>query len=148
MQQGVKFTEVWHIVSFLLVLLFDITHTNTHTQRHATHSEISRLTDSYKYIITPPITWSQQLPLLHWMSNSLISKTYFLKYLFFSKNYSLVKVKYLLIRCFKTRFLQWNTNNTVWNGVNIQNTRRQTPKIQWKITLERVSCMKISGTPF
>ena len=32
MQKGVKFTEVWHIMCFLLVLWFDIT--NTHTHKH------------------------------------------------------------------------------------------------------------------
>ena len=38
------------------------------------------------------------------------------------KNYSLVKVKYMLIRCYKTRFFLLNTNNTDRNGVNKQNT--------------------------
>ena len=55
------------------------------------------------------------------MNNSLISKIYFPKYFLF-KNYSLVKVIYLLIRCYKTRFFLWNTNNTDRNGVNKENT--------------------------
>ena len=37
------------------------------------------------------------------------------------KNYSLVKVIYLLIRRYKTRFFVWNTNDT--NGVDKQNTQ-------------------------
>ena len=41
---------------------------------------------------------------------------------FLFKNYSLVKVMYLLIRCNKTRFFLGNTNNTNRNGVNKQNT--------------------------
>ena len=56
--------------------------------------------------------------------------------------------KSLLIRCYKTRFFQWNTNNTDRNGVNKQNTHTHTPNTQRKITLERVSSMKISDTPF
>ena len=38
------------------------------------------------------------------------------------KNYSLVEVAYLFIRCNKTRFFLWNTNNTDRNGVNKQKT--------------------------
>ena len=41
---------------------------------------------------------------------------------FLFKNYSLVKVIYLLIRCYKTRFFLGNTNNTDRNGVNKQHT--------------------------
>ena len=40
-------------------------------------------------------------------------------------NYSLAK-SYLLIRCYKTKFFLWNTNNTDRNGVNKQNTHTQT----------------------
>ena len=65
MQQGVKFTEVWYIMwcGFLLVLWFDITHTQTQTQ--TAHSRASRLIHPYKYIFTPPVMWSLQLLLLH-----------------------------------------------------------------------------------
>ena len=41
---------------------------------------------------------------------------------FLFKNYSLVKVIYLLISCYKTRFFMWNANNIDRNGVNKQNT--------------------------
>ena len=44
---------------------------------------------------------------------------------FLFKN-SLVNVIYLLIRCYKTRFVLWNTNNTDRNGVNKQNTHTHT----------------------
>ena len=41
---------------------------------------------------------------------------------FLLKNYSLVESVYLFIRCNKTKFFLWNTNNTDRNGVNKQNT--------------------------
>ena len=67
-----------------LVLWLDVTHTNTdtHTKTHST-LRASRFTHPYKYIFTPPVMCSQQLSLLHWMDNSLISKNYF-PCLFFS----------------------------------------------------------------
>ena len=49
-----------HNVAFYWVY---ITHTNT--QMHTAHSGVGRLTHSYKYIFTPPVMCSQQLPLLH-----------------------------------------------------------------------------------
>ena len=49
-----------HNVAFYWVY---ITHTNTKT--HTAHSGVGRLTHSYKYIFTPPVMCSQQLPLLH-----------------------------------------------------------------------------------
>ena len=79
------------------------------------------------------------------MNNWLIAKIYFPQFFLF-KNFSLVKVIYLLIRCCKTRFFLWNTNNNDRNGVNKQNTYTYTPNTQRKITLKRVS-MKISDTP-
>ena len=57
----------------LLVLWFDITLTNTHsTHRGQTHT--------YKYILTPPVMCSQQLSILKWMNNLLISKICFPKF--------------------------------------------------------------------
>ena len=51
---------------FLLVILFDITHTHTHTQRqtHTGHTGTNRLTHTYKDILTPPVICTQQLPIL------------------------------------------------------------------------------------
>ena len=82
------------------------------------------------------------------MNNSLISKISTMSFLF--RNYSLVKVMYmyLLIGCYKTKFLLWNTNNTDRNSANKQNTHTHThthtqththTNFQRKITLERVS---------
>ena len=66
---------------FLLVLWFDITQTQTHTE----HPGASRLVHPYKYIFTPLVMRSQQPSSLHWMNNSLISKIYFPQCLLFSK---------------------------------------------------------------
>ena len=90
MQQAVKFTEVWHMMFFLFVLWYDITHayTHIHTQRHTAHPGASRLTHPYKYIFIPTVMCSQQLSLLHWMKKSLVSKI-FLPQSFLFKNYSL-----------------------------------------------------------
>ena len=59
------------------------------------------------------------------LNNSLISKIYF-PMSFLLKNYSLVEVVYLFIRCKKTIFFLWNTNNTNRNGVNKQKNTHQT----------------------
>ena len=86
MQQGIKCIEVWHLMWFFAgTLIWYHKNTYTQTQRHTVHSGASRLTHPYKYIFTPPFMCSQQLSLLHWMSNSLISKIYFPQCLFFSK---------------------------------------------------------------
>ena len=48
---------------------------------------------------------------------------------FLFKNYSLVKVLYLLVICYKARFFLWNTNNTDKNGVNKHtHTHTHTPE--------------------
>ena len=71
MQQGLKFPEVWHIMVFFTCSLIwyharTYTHTTPHTE-HTSHSGDSRMTHPYKYIFTPSVTCSQQLPLLHYM---------------------------------------------------------------------------------
>ena len=48
---------------------------------------------------------------------------------FVLKNYTLVEVVYLFIRCNKTKFFLWNTNNTNRNGVNKQNTHLEKDSI-------------------
>ena len=110
MQQDVKFSEAWHIMWF-----FAGADLISNTQTHIAHSGASRLTHPHKYIFKPTVMGSQQLVLLHWMNNSLISKICFPQCLFFSK-----------IRCYKTRFLLWNINNTDRNGENKQNTIHNT----------------------
>ena len=67
---------------------------------------------------------------------------------FLFKNYSLVKVIYLLIRCYETRFFLWNIYNTDRNGVNKQNIHTHThqthrERLHWK----RLASMKIIDTP-
>ena len=85
MQQSVKFTYVWLIMWFFAgTLIWYHIRTHTHTQRHMAHWGASRLTHPYKYIFTPAVMCSQQLSLLHWMDNSLISKSYFPQFIFFS----------------------------------------------------------------
>ena len=75
MQQGIKFTEVWHIMWFFAgTLIWYHTHKHMHTHRQTIHSRASWLTHPYWYIFTPPVMSSQQLSLLHWKDNSLISK--------------------------------------------------------------------------
>ena len=59
--------------------------------------------------------------------------------------YYLVKVMYLLIRCYETSFFLWNTNIVILIEV-VSNKEKNTPNTSWKITLERVS-MKVSDTP-
>ena len=88
-QQGVKFTEVWHIMQFLASTLIWY-HTDTQT-RHTAHSGANKLTHSYKSILTPPIMCSQQLCVLQWMNNSLISKNYFRQCICFLKFNLLLK---------------------------------------------------------
>ena len=66
MQQGIKFTAVWHIMCFFTGTLIWY-HTHTNTQTHTAHLGASRLTQPHKYIFPPPVMCSEQLPLLHSM---------------------------------------------------------------------------------
>ena len=86
------FTEICRIMWFFAGTLIwyhtykhTHTHTHTHIQRHIEHVGASRLTHPYKYIFTPLGIFSQQLSLLHWIDNSLISKNHFPRCLFFSR---------------------------------------------------------------
>ena len=61
MQQGLKFTEVWHRMWFFTgTLIWSPSHTQTqtHTQRHTAHSGFSRWTHPYKHIFTPTVMCS------------------------------------------------------------------------------------------
>ena len=76
---------------------------------------------------------------IKWLNGSFTDIKYLLSTMTFLFKNSLVNVIYLLIRCYKTRFVLWNTNNTDTNGVNKQNTHTRTrTKHSEKITLERV----------
>ena len=93
----------------------------------------NRLTHAYKYIFTSPVMCLQQLCVLHWMNNLLISKIYFPQWLCYWKIIHLWK-SYLFIRFIKSKFLLRNANNTDRNGINKENTHiHQTLR---KITLE------------
>ena len=140
-----KASSFWGLTQFccLLVLWFDITHTQKHTHKHTALSEASRLTHPYKQIYNACYLLTAAIFI---KVNELFAdiKNLFSTMSFLFKNYLLVKVICLLIRCCKTRFILWNTNNT--DGANKQNTHK--PNTQRKMTLERVS-MKISDTsPF
>ena len=82
------------------------------------------LTHLYKYILTPPATCSQKLSVLHWIIHWYQKFTFHNVTLF--KNYSLVEVVYLFIRCNKTNFFLWNTNNTDINSANQENIHTYT----------------------
>ena len=71
-----KTSVYWGLThDMVLVPWFDITHRQT---RNTTHTGGNRLTHTYKYITT--IMCSQQLSVLHFMNNSLISKFYFTEF--------------------------------------------------------------------
>ena len=53
------------------------THTHTHTCKDTAQTEARRLRHPHKYIFTTLVMCSQQLSLLHWINNWLISKIYF-----------------------------------------------------------------------
>ena len=56
MQQGIRFTEVWHIMWFFIgTLIWYHKHTTTHTA----HSRVSGLTHPYKCIFTPLVMCSK-----------------------------------------------------------------------------------------
>ena len=82
-------------VFFVGILIWYHTHTYTHTQIHTANSGTNRLTHPYKYILPTPVMFSQQLFVLHWMNNSLISKVYFSQILFFLKITQLWKSYYI-----------------------------------------------------
>ena len=127
MQQGITFTEIWHIMYFFTgTLIWYRTHTYTyvHTHKDTQPSQTNRPTQPYKYILTPSATCSQKLSVLHWI---------------FDWYYSLVGVVYLFIKCIKTKFFLRNTNNTDKNGVNKQNTHTK--------PLEKGNTGKRDGVP-
>ena len=78
--------DKWFFASTLIWYHWD-------TKSHTAHSGANRLTHPYKYILKPPIMWSQQLYLLHWMDNPLVLRIYVPQCLCW-----LVQIMYLLIR--------------------------------------------------
>ena len=122
MRQGVKFTEVWHIMQFSLVLLLVFAtwyHALIQTQHiqewidwpsHINryyHHHLYAHNSSYLYYIEWIIRWyqtfSSKMPLLF-------------------KNYSRTEITNLLMRFSNTKSFLWNRSSTNTNGVNKQNT--------------------------
>ena len=124
MQQVVKFTEVWHIMWFFTAtLIWYLTHTNTH--RENTQGPVDWHTHINIDLHHLLFAHSSYLYYIEWIFHWFQKFTFHMSFLF--KNYSLVKVICLLIRCYKTSFFLWNTNNTDESGVNKQNTHTHTP---------------------
>ena len=116
------------------------------------HSDLISHTEKHKQHTQGPADWQTNINIyLHYLLSAHSNILYYIKWLYFPQclfsleNCLLVKVIYLLIRCYKTRFFHWNTRKTDRNGVNKQNAHRHTPNTQRKIILEKVS-MKISDT--
>ena len=62
MQHGMECTEsLTRMTWFLLVQQFDI----TQRQTHAGHRQTNRMTQTYEYLLTPPVMCTQQLFVLH-----------------------------------------------------------------------------------
>ena len=82
-----------------------------HTHKYIADTWANKLTYSYKYILPPPVMCSQQLSVLNWTNNLLISTFYRLSMSLLFQNYWFVEVIYLLIRFNKAKFFPWNMKN-------------------------------------
>ena len=111
-----QFAEANTWLGFLLVLWFDITHTQAKT--HGTHRyQWTNTYKTYNFILMLPVMCSQQLHVLHWMNNFLfieLDATFadienllcsVPQFICFSKVTDLI---YLLIRLNKTKLILWN----------------------------------------
>ena len=116
---------------FLLVLRLDITHTG--------YSGANILTCRYRYILTPPVMCTQQLPVLHW------TKTFWYKNVFYRGPQCLYCLKlahlqksFICLLDSRRVSPSCEIKNTDRNGINWQNsyTARHTER---KRTLEQVS---------
>ena len=101
---------------FASTLIWYHTQTNTHRAYRDQQTDTNR----YKYILTPSVMCTQQLPVLHWMNNLLIQRFILQssKMSLLFKNCSFVEFIYLLIRFNITKSFLWNTKNADRNGVN------------------------------
>ena len=113
-----KVRQEWHHSASTLIWY------HKHRQTHTRHTRTNTLTYIYKYMLTPPVTCIQQLPILHWMNNNVKTewKTEVHNVFAFQKLLN-CRTIYLLIRFKKTMSFLWNTYIT----------HRE------KVTLERVS---------
>ena len=114
----IYYVDPWYLSTRITLLCVS----HTYMQRYTAHSGTNRLTPPYKYILIPPDTCSQKLSVLHWIIHWYQKFT--LHNVFLFKNYSLVEDAYLFIRCKKTKFFLWSTNNTDINGVTKQNSHK------------------------
>ena len=119
-----------------------ISHTQTHTHTQCTQGPVVWHTHINIYLHYL-CAHSSLLYYIYWLSKQFTDIKNLLSTMsFLLKNSSLVKVIYLLIRCYKARFFLWDTNNTVTNGVNKQHTHTHTHththQTLRKVTLERV----------
>ena len=86
---------------------------HTRKQIYTAHTETNRPT--HKYILIAPVTYLQQLSILHielithWYQKFILQRSS-ISLLF--KNYSYTEVTYLMIRFSKTKSFFWNTKNT------------------------------------
>ena len=69
MQQGIK--GLIRMTWVLLVPWFDITHAEKRTKNTQGPIDWQK---TYKYLLTPPVMCTQQLPVWHWMNNMPIEK--------------------------------------------------------------------------
>ena len=113
---------------------------HTKRQTHIVHTATNKLTNTYKYMLTPPVMCTQQVLVLHWMNSLMIQKFSLqrptMSLLF--KNYLLVEVIHLLISFNKTKSFLWKAKNTDRNSINEQNT--PITHRERKIALERLVC--------
>ena len=84
-------------------------------------TKTNRLTNTYKYILAPPVICTQQLP-LHCIQITDLKTSLTEVHNVFAFKKLITLEAYLLIKFHKTKSLLWNTKNTERNGVNEQNT--------------------------
>ena len=97
---------------------------NTKTDKNTEDTQGPILLPTHKHILWQTAIWAQHLAIPQWMNNFLIQKFSLqrstISFLF--KDYSLLEVMHVLIKCSKTKSFLWNTKNTSSNGINGLNT--------------------------
>ena len=109
----------------MLVLWFDI------TQRHIEHSGANRMVSPYKYILTTAVMYSQQLCVLHWIGNSLVSNNYFPQYICFLKITHLYKSCICWLDSMRVSYSR-ETQATLMEMVEIKKTHTHTHTKHWE----------------
>ena len=106
--------EVHYGLTYILVFYWYsllISHTHRQTNTHSTLiGSVGWHTHINIYLYHLLCAYNSYLYYIKWLNEWFTDmKNLISTMLFFFKNYSLVKVTYLLIRCYKTRFFLWNT---------------------------------------